>query len=320
MNNTEWLFFSFTLSARNQAGRMRVWRRLGGLGAVIVRGALYALPRREALREQLAWLAREVEGLGGEALFLESGPPANLDGEALARLFTQAREEDWQALENDILPLLDQARARAADPSAVQALRKLARRAEALEAIDYFPGPRGARAAALLEELKALHAPGGEGPVHGIAPLRPGDYQGLEWITRERPYIDRLASIWLVRRFIDPGARLAFVPEAAPCPPRPGAVRFDMDQAEFTHTGPLTTFETLCAAFGLEARIPARLRETIRAIDLDGPDSGPPEAVGVKRLLDGLCRVSDNDLERVRRALDLFDALQASHDNPASKH
>jgi len=314
MNNTKWLYFSFTLSARNQAGRMRVWRRLGGLGAVIVRGALYALPRRPDLREQLAWLAREVEGLGGEALFLESGPPANLDGEALARLFTQAREEDWQALENDILHLLDQARAGAADPAAGQALRKLARRAEAIEAIDYFPGPRGARAAALLEELRALHAPDGGGPAHGIARCRAQDFQGLEWITRERPYIDRLASFWLVRRFLDAEARILFVPEAAPCPPRAGAVRFDMEQAEFTHTGPLTTFETLCAAFGLEGRIPARLRETIRSIDLDGPDSGPPEAVGVKRLLDGLLRISADDQERVRRALDLFDALLASHE------
>ncbi|GFK95890.1 hypothetical protein NNJEOMEG_03763 [Fundidesulfovibrio magnetotacticus] len=322
MNNISWLYFSFTLPAKNQAGRMRVWRRLGGLGAVIARGALYVLPRRDGLREQLVWLAKEVEDLGGEALLLESGAPANLESPDLEELFTKARDADWLAIEEEVLPLMDRLRGAGGEaPDALtpqaqaQALRKIARRAEALAAVDYFPGPRGPRVRTLLNELAALAAPGAPAPAHGV-PLRdPADFRGLEWVTRENPYVDRLASFWLVRRFVDPGARLRFAPEDQPCPPSPGTARFDMDQAEFTHTGPLTTFETLCAAFSLEARVPALLREIIRAIDLD-LEAGPPEALGVKRVLDGLCRLPGDDFERMRRASDLFDALLAATETP----
>lgn len=341
MSNDNWLFFSFTLPAKNQAGRMRVWRRLTALGAVIVKGAFYALPLREELREQLSWLAKEAEGLGGEAMLLASGAPANMTGPELAALFTKARDEDWQALEAEALALLDQARGRAGadhahggestkgtagpdDPVAAltaealaQARRKLARRADALAAIDYFPSGRGGRVLALIGELDGLlsgvpAAVSGEG-APGV-PLRdPADWRGLIWITRARPYIDRLASFWLVRRFIDPEARIAFVPKGDRPAAAAGTARFDMDEAEFTHVGPLTTFEVICAAFGLGASVPAGMRETIRAIDLDGLDSGPHEAHGVKRVLDGLCALTSSDDARTLRALELFDALLASY-------
>jgi hypothetical protein len=316
MNNCKWLFFSFTLPARNQAGRMRVWRRLNALGAVIAKGSLYALPEREDLAEQLSWLAKEAEGLGGEAMLLACAAPANMTGRELAALFTQARDEDWQALETDVLALLDKARGEAAEALA-QSCRKLVRRADSLDAIDYFPSGRGGRVARLLAELDGLisGAPanaGGEG-APGVPLRNPADWRGLVWITRERPYIDRLASFWLVRRFIDPEARIAFVPKGERPAAAAGTVRFDMDEAEFTHVGPLTTFEVVCAAFSLGASVPAGMRETIRAIDLDGLDSGPHEAGGVKRLLDGLCALAPSDEARAERALELFDALLASY-------
>lgn len=320
MNNSNWLFFSFTLPAKNQTARMRVWRRLNGLGAVIIKGALYALPARPDLHEQLTWLAKEVEELGGEALFLETGPPANMTPTDLAACFTQARDVDWQAIEQEILPLLDQTRQPGFDADALEsARRKLTKRADSLQAIDYFPSGRAARIAALLTELAALLA--GDGPdATGPAIEKQSimDYLGKIWITRQRPYIDRLASFWLVRRFIDPDARLEFVPADAQPTARADAVRFDMAEAEFTHVGPLTTFEVLCAAFSLEANIPARLREVIRAIDLNDLESGPSEAQGVKQVLDGMHIAQPDDMLLIDNALSLFDALLASYSNPNS--
>lgn len=319
MNNNNWLFFSFTLPAKNQTARMRVWRRLNSLGAVIIKGALYALPARPDLHEQLTWLAKEVEELGGEALFLETGPPANMTASDISASFTQARDADWQVIEQEILPLLDQTRQPGFDTDALEsARRKLAKRADSLQAIDYFPGGRGTRVAALLAELAALLA-GDAASAHSgpaIAKLAAPDYLGKIWITRERPYIDRLSSFWLVRRFIDPDARIGFVPADAQPTARADAVRFDMAEAEFTHVGPLTTFEVLCAAFSLEANIPARLREVIRAIDLNDLESGPSEAQGVKQVLDGMTIAQPDDAFLTDNALSLFDALLASYSNP----
>lgn len=319
MNNKDWLLFSFTLPARNQAGRMRVWRRLTGLGAVIVKSALYALPARDGLREQLSWLAKEVEGMGGEALLLETGPPANMANLELTGLFTQARDADWQALEEELLAILDKARSPEVPGDDLEPVRrKLVRRAEALAAIDYYPSGRGARVDELLKELATLLAGPDEDAAARVAvELRdPADFKGRTWITREDPYIDRLASFWLVRRFIDPDASLAFVPRGERPAASDGTVRFDMDEAEFTHVGPLTTFEVLCEAFSLGARVPARLREIIRAIDLNETGTGPAEAPGVKLVLDGLCLNETDGQERARKAGSLFDALLASCNDP----
>ncbi len=331
--HSSWLLFSFTLPAKNQAGRMRAWRRLTGLGAVIVKSTLYALPARADLAEQLTWLAREVEEMGGEALFLEAGPPSNVTAGEMAALFTRARDADWQALEDELQPLLDHARDAAAgkarpagrsrksappatDAAALeQARRKLSRRAETLRAIDYFPSGRGQRALALLEELgRILSGLAGEpdgSRAPGVPPVSAADYQGKAWVTRDNPYIDRLASFWLVRRFVDPGAAVEFTGEAR-APQRDGAVRFDMAEAEFTHVGPFTTFEVMCAAFSLGSAVPERLRAIIRAIDLDGAHSGPPEAAGVKLILDGLCTLHTDANTRTAAALELFDALLAA--------
>lgn len=321
MNNSKWLFFSFTLPAKNQTGRMRVWRRLNGQGAVIIKSALYALPARPDLHEQLTWLVKEVDDLAGEALFLETGPPANMTATDLSACFTQARDADWQALELSILPLLDLTRQSGFDIDALEASRrKLAKRADALQAIDYFPGGRGQRVAALLGELATQLTGGGpDTPVGPAIPRLPAsDYLGKIWITRQSPYIDRLASFWLVRRFIDPEARIDFVPPDARPAAQEGTIRFDMDEAEFTHVGPLTTFEVLCAAFSLEANVPARLREVIRAIDLNDIEAGPPEALGVKQVLDGMAMAQPDDVRLTDNALALFDALLASYSTPTA--
>lgn len=332
--DTEWLLFSFTLPAKNQAGRMRAWRRLTGLGAVIVKSTLYALPLRADLTEQLTWLAREVEEMGGEALLLKAGPPAGMSADGMAALFSRARDADWQALEEETAPLLEQARkaapvkARAgrsaktrpapATPDAsglAQLRRKLLRRAESLRSIDYFPSGRGGRVLTMLEELGRLlagreDASGGPGTVR-VPPADPADYQGKVWVTRARPYVDRLASFWLVRRFVDPGAVIEFTPEPRALP-RENAVRFDMAEAEFTHAGPLTTFEAMCAAFSLDSAVPERLRAVVRAIDLDGMEAGPPETIGVKAVLDGLCALHSDDHALTGAAAALFDALLAA--------
>lgn len=326
MHNISWLAFSFTLPAKNQAGRMRIWRRLTALGAVIIKNAFYMLPHSPAHHEQFTWLAKEVEELGGDAVYWETQGMENVTSAQIAQAFTQARDADWDALDAELRVLLAQAMdtAPASSPGDAHvrseleaARRKFARRIEAVAAIDFFPSVRAAAVATLMESLTALA--GGkrrDNSCQNIPHLVPANYLGKVWITRKRPYIDRLASFWLVRRFVDASARIAFVSAGSQTPKQDGAVRFDMPEAEFTHVGGLITFEVMALAFGLEAAIPARMRETIRAIDLDGPETGPPEAAGLKRLLDGLSAVQLDDTLLTEQAIIIFDALLASYATP----
>lgn len=318
--NFRWYFFSFTLSARSQTARMRVWRRLNALGAVLVKNAFYALPAGPKHHEQLTWLVKEVEGLGGEALFLETAPPSNLTGAQLARLFTQARDTDWAALERELTTLLDAARDESADADAAPAreackagLKRIEKRIQALAAIDFFPGGRGERVRALAAEGEALCSGKRAGRDAASLPAQdPADWRGKAWLTREDPYIDRLASFWLVRRFVDPEAGIEFAPADSAPEARPGVVRFDMAEAEFTHVGRLTTFEVLCASFKLERELPLRLRDIIHSIDMDETEAGPPEAAGVKLALDGIVSLNPDSQRRTEQAMLFFDALLAA--------
>ncbi|WP_243311709.1 chromate resistance protein ChrB domain-containing protein [Fundidesulfovibrio agrisoli] len=322
--NFRWYFFSFTLSARSQTARMRVWRRLNSMGAVLVKNAFYALPASPRHHEQLTWLVKEVEGLGGEALFLETAPPSNMTGAQLARLFTQARDADWAALERELTALLDSARDDTPDAepgsgreACKAGLKRIEKRIEALAGIDFFPGGRGERVRALAAEGEALCSgkrSGGEACI--IPVLDPADWGGKTWLTREDPYIDRLASFWLVRRFVDPEAAIEFAPADSAPEAKPGVVRFDMAEAEFTHVGRMTTFEVLCASFRLERALPLRLRDIIHAIDMDETDAGPPEAPGVKLALDGIVSLHPDSLRRTEQAMLFFDALLAACKTP----
>lgn len=316
MSNNEWLVFSFSLPPGGQSGRVKVWRRLNALGAAQIKNAIYVLPGSASRHEQLAWLCREVEELGGEALFLACPRFENIDDEAARSLFAKAREADYLALEREIeaaAATLEKASGPATGRERRALARRFERRLEAVRALDFFPGRVGDRVAARLAELANPRQGDRDGAP--AASHDPADYRGLTWLTRRRPYVDRLASIWLVRRFIDPLARLRFVDPAARPPAEKGVVRFDMAEAEFTHQEGLITFEVMARAFGLGARIPAGLMAAVRAVDIGDPgeEGAPDEAAGLKRLLDGLLALCPDDETLVERALVVFDALAAAY-------
>jgi hypothetical protein len=179
--------------------------------------------------------------------------------------------------------------------------------------MDFFPTGLGERTAMLLTSFRErLQILTGETVQPTPVPiLKKEDYQGKTWITRELPYIDRLASFWLVRRFIDPEASIQFISPREK--PKPGSDRiyFDLAGAEFTHRDRLITLEVLAAAFGLEDRGLAHLAALVRAIDLKENLDSLEEAKTLKDLVDGLVKITPNDDELVQRALLIFDALYA---------
>lgn len=323
MNNT-WLVFSSSLTARQQALRVKVWRRLAAIGAAPLKNSLHLLPERPDCREQLFWLAQEVEAEGGEAVVLECAGLGNIPEAEARDLFRRARDEDYAALEREACELSARCAANAEDEALHREvrtfLRKAERRLSAIRGIDYFPSGRAEVLALVLDTLATCL----DGQSAAEAPCRAEHYAGRTWVTRGQPYIDRLASFWLVRRRIDAGAAIRFLAPDEAVPQGPRFVSFDMPQADFTHQGPLVTFEVLARDFGIRDGAVRRLMGIVRAIDLadalleeGGEDGGlPAEARAVKDVLDGLIKISPTDAQLLERALVLFDALAATYNTP----
>jgi len=312
MNNIDWLVFSFSVPAKLQGFRVKIWRKLNSLGAVQIKNSIYVLPANDHHQEQLTWMAKETDEKGGEALIIAHGELLTIPDAQIRAAFTHARNEDYRSLEDEIRAHLDVSDSQELLPT----LRKFERRLETIKAIDFFPSGRGEILARLLGEAHHNHGP--QSLV--LAALDASKYQGKTWVTRANPYVDRLASFWLVRRFIDPAAKIRFLSPSEPLPDAPEYILFDMAEAEFTHVGGLVTFEVIAESFRTSDVIPARMRQVLKAIDLEELETAPAEAVGVKQMLDGLVSANPDDLARIGQAFIFFDTLLASYTTTQEGH
>ena len=304
MNNNKWIFFSFSVSAKLQGFRVKIWRKIIALGAVQIKNSLYVLPASAHHLEQLTWMSKETDEQGGAFLIIVDGRLLDFPDTQIAAAFTQARDEEYRELGEAIRSVT------AADSSDMAAaLRKLEKRLETIQAIDFFPSGRGAGLQKHLDEARR----GCNAPRPVVPAVDARNYSKKTWVTRANPYVDRLASFWLVKRFIDPSASIVFLQEPDTAPDGGDSVTFDMAHADFTHVGGLITFEVIADAFELTKRIPQRMREVVKAIDLEELEAAPPETPGVWRMLDGLVAANKDDHARTEQALIFFDTLLASY-------
>ena len=302
-----WLVFLMSQPGKSPTPRIRLWRLLKGLGAAVLRDGVYLLPDREPLRQALEDQVQGVQTLGGAAYVLAVEPVTATD--AHFRTFFD-RSEEYAAL----LTTMAHVRATLAETTEAQArrvLQQVRRDYEALLAIDYFPGPAQAQSAQTLADADAAvtrhFSPDEPQPLQaGIRHLERTAYRGKVWATRHRVWVDRVASAWLIRRFIDSDARFLWLPTPQDCPP--DAIGFDFDGAAFTHTGHRVTFEVFVASFDL-ATDPAlrRLGVLVHALDVGGVPV--PEAAGFEAILTGV-RASGADDDQVLAAMmPVLDAL-----------
>lgn len=284
-----------TLPTPQSAGRMRVWRALRALGCATLRDGVYLLPEDAARAAQLERIADEVRRADGTAeLFLLDGRDEARHARLLA-LFD--RGADYATLLATIA---------AADPGDAKRLRALRRDLAALAAIDYFPGEAKRQAEAALAALEA--AAGGEPVASGgeIRRLASADFQGRTWATRKYLWVDRMASAWLIRRFIDRKAKFLWLDNPKKCPK--SALGFDFDGAAFTHVGGRVSFEVLAASFGLDGDPAlARIAAIVHCLDVGGVPVA--EAAGIEAVLAGLRAGAANDDKLLAAAARIFDGL-----------
>jgi hypothetical protein len=313
-----WLLFISTLPGQNGALRVSVWRSLKALGVGLLRDGVYVLPDRPDLVTALQALERDVVGSGGTAYLLHIRGESDDEDARLCALFD--RSEEYGGLLASAHALLADVATRS-EADARRAVRQLRRDAAALEAIDFF-GSRGLeQVERALEKLDALvvstFSPDEPRAVDALVERRDRkDFQGRRWATRRRLWVDRVASAWFIRRFID--ERPAFVWLDDPKRLAKGAVGFDFDGAAFTHAGRLTTFEVLALAFGLDDdRAVAKLGAMVHHLDVGG--TPVPEAAGFEAILSGMRDRAADDDQLLAGMSPVLDALYESFASPAAR-
>lgn len=295
-----WFLFIMSQPGKSTTPRIRLWRLLKGLGAAVLRDGVYLLPHRETLQQALEEQVQGVQALGGAAYLLAVEPVTATDTHFRA-LFD--RSEEYATL----LAAIAQLHASLAEATETQArrmLQQVRREYEAIVEIDYFPGPAQAQSAQALAAVEAVvtrrFSPDEPLPLHThIRHLERNAYRGKRWATRQRAWVDRVASAWLIRRFIDPEARFVWIQAPQDCPA--DAIGFDFDGAAFTHTEHRVTFEVLVASFDLVTD-PAltRLGVLVHALDVGGVPV--PEAAGFEAILTGV-RASSTDDDQILTAM-----------------
>jgi hypothetical protein len=286
---------------QNIKGRLR--RRVQRIGAIPVRSSVFALPNREDTVEDLMWLRTELLADGAEAFICGASPIAGLTDEELEQRFRSSRDDDYAEIIEEVRAVTGK---RARD-EAVRALPRLRRRLDDVSKVDFFGADRGAEARSAIAQLSAFAADRTEVTSSDSSSAAP---RGRTWVTREDVFVDRIASAWLVRRFIDREATFKLVP-AQRYRPLAGEVRFDMYDAEYTHEGDRCTFETLLVRFALDDPALAALAEIVHDIDCKDGKYDRPETPGVEAILAGLVRAQRDDGRRIERGSVLMDALYA---------
>jgi hypothetical protein len=308
-----WLLLAHQLPTRLSNARVKTWRRLQQLGAVPSRNSVYVLPDREQCREDFEWLRGEIVALGGEATVFTAVVISQGGEEDIVRVFQANRTRDYRVLTKEIHRLLASVRGKRSSADRRQqtarAVRAVRERFTALERIDFFGASARDEAAAALAQLERMVA--GPDPARGTTAtgLQKTQFQGRRWVTRRRPGVDRMASAWLIRRFIDPKAVFAFVEK-----PAESDVPFDMYTGGFSHRGELCTFEVLCEEFAIAAASVTRIAQIVHDLDLKDDKYGAPEAPVVGRMIDGFRAVHADDARLLEDGIGMFEALARSFD------
>src|SRR5712671_1522961 len=317
----EWILLIHQLPPKPTNLRVRIWRKLQKLGAVAIKNSVYVLPANEKTHEDFQWLKQEIESAGGEATVFQAASVEGATDEEIMAAFREARDEEFAAIAAELDGLSgavsQQTRGQHLSIGRLATheseLDKLHSQLESIIANDFFNADRRTHALAAYERCqKAIRAAHGQPAKASRSLKRSGTldlakYQGRRWMTRRNLHIDRLASAWLIKQFIDKRPRFYFVAEGETVK---DAIPFDMFGAEFTHHGEDCTFETMVKRFGLSDVKGLRdLGKIVHDVDLKDDKFQRLEAPGLNAIINGLSETFPDDRKRLQQANVIFDGL-----------
>jgi hypothetical protein len=270
--------------------RAKILRRLRQLGAFALKNSAYLLPDTEEAAEDFQWLLKEIRADGGDGWVLRTEIVAGLTDDSIKESFREMRAADYRQLLAD---------AQSADAG----LRKVRKRFDEIARIDFFDAPGKQEVVNLMKQMEGEQR-------SGAGSAAAGQFKGRRWITRRGIKVDRTACCWLIVRFIDPNAEISFV-DPNQYAHRDGEIRFDMFEGEITHEGDRCSFEVLLERCDLRASALGVLAEIVHDLDLKDAKFGRPETAGVAAMLDGLALRHQDDQQRMKEGLIIFDSLYA---------
>jgi len=300
---------------------LKIWRKLSQIGAVSFKGSTYLLPDKEENYETLQWLGSEVISMGGVADLVRVDRFEFMPEEEIIHLFNRSREKEYlpiaETLETVERGLLNFKQGGAFNPKKiVEDFNRLAKEFEAVRRVDFFSSKKGTglekRVKAIQEMIKNFSNREKVKTAKPVVSRDRQDYRGKVWVTRKGPYVDRMASAWLIRKFIDPEAVYKFIGERDTLNHQNGTVPFDLKNGEFTHQGDLCTFEVLIKSFGLKDKTLKKIAEVVHQIDMKDEKYPAPEARGVEEILKGIRRTTGDDQEMLEKGIALFEMLYVS--------
>ncbi len=322
-NAQGWLLFFYSVPSKPVSGRMKVWRKLLKSGAVPLKGAVYILPFNDEHYEFLQWLVSDIAGMNGEAAFVKIDKVDTMKDHEIITLFNRQRASDYKGITNaleDIERRVSSIR-KGGKQQAVKdisgQLVRFRKEFEEIQRTDFFSSKEGLALSARINLTDAeirRHAGADEKMKKSAAiPLRsPDDYHGKIWVTRKRPFVDRMASAWLIRKFVDKDATFNFMDEKDMAVPTRNSVTFDVRGGEFTHSGELCTFEVLVKAFGLRDKTVKKIAEIVHDLDMKDAKYKSPEAKGLEDILTGIRKTAKNDNDMLDSGMAVFEMLYVS--------
>ena len=310
-----WLLLIHQLPPKPDYFRVKIWRRLQRLGSVAIKNSVYVLPKNDQTQEDFQWTLREIVEGGGEASLCEARFVDGLSDDQVEALFQEARGAEYGEIAEEArrlaeVPLpegpIEDGRRTQSEIDVARVKRRLAE----VVAIDFFgaPGREAAEGLVYGVEARMRDKRLGREMIGNATAVRREDLQGKTWVTRKGIHVDRMASAWLVRRFIDPNAKFKFVSPKG-YKPLPNEFRFDMFEAEFTHEGDRCTFEVLMERVGLNDPALGPIAEIVHDIDLKDSKFGRQETLGIDRLIAGIAMAHKDDEIRMTRGAAVFDDL-----------
>ena len=300
----KWLVFSYSLPSKSSSSpRVTLWRRLRRLGSISVKTGVYILPARDECIEAFQWLMQEVQQAKGDALVFYVEQFEGLSDQQLIEIFREVRQQEYIEIDTQAEELEKKINTQPKIEvlEIKNAIAKLRKRYSEILTLDFFDCSDAQPVAARLARIEQhLQQPNSE----NLVSLTITEYQSKRWVTRPRPFVDRLACIWLIRKFIDPLAiiRYSLQPELA-------EIAFDMKGAEFGHQGNLCSFETMMLRFGLEQPGINAIAQIVHELDLRDGQYISPEATGVETILRGWLLAGLTDMELESLGIKLFDGL-----------